>query len=87
LCLKENQDLYGENRVFSLIVKIIEQGIPNPCVAGSSPVRRTSFSLKNQQFRGILNSTGFLYFPLFSTLIWHKYGTNKISGGLWELSL
>jgi len=29
---------------------VLEQRIPNPCVAGSSPVRRTSFSSGREQF-------------------------------------
>jgi len=39
------------------------------------PPGPTPFSQENQQFRGNLNSTGFLYFPLFSTLIWNKIDT------------
>ena len=38
------QDFFSS---FRLLLEIIELGISNPCVAGSSPARRTSFSQEN----------------------------------------
>jgi hypothetical protein len=31
---------------------------------------------ENQQLRGMIYPTRFLYFPLFSNFMWHKSGTN-----------
>jgi hypothetical protein len=42
---------------------------------GFKSLRAYQLFPENQQVRGVLNSIGFLYFPLFSIPIWHKNGT------------